>query len=238
MIEYNINEAISKLIKYGQRLDQKNLLSSFDGNISLRLTNEHILITKSGCMKGLLSLEDFVVVDLNGQKVNGFLEDQLNLDQRQKEALKVSIPSSETIMHVEIYKNQKNARSVFHAHPPTAIAFSVAHPKLKYFPLNYISELILALGEVPMVDYQRPGTPQMGEALRPFLNKAKVMILKYHGVVSWGEDIQEAYRGIERIEHAAEIYLKAVSFGGVNQIEQSEMDYLKELRKKIGFKNL
>ncbi len=238
MIEHNINETISKLIQYGQRLDQKNLLSAFDGNLSARISDDHILITKSGCMKGLLGVEDFVVVDLNGQKVRGYLENKFLLNKKQTELSSLSEPSTETVMHLEIYKNQRLAKSVFHAHPPTAIAFSVAHPEVNTFPLNYISELILALGEVPIVPYQRPGTPEMGEALIKFLEQCKVMILQFHGVVSWGEDIEEAYRGVERIEHAAEIYLKAKMFGKVNQIGESEMNYLKELRKKIGFKNL
>ncbi len=219
----NINVAISKLIQLGQRLDQKNLLSSFDGNLSYKISEDRYLITKSGCMKGFLTAYDFVVIDSAGQKVSGEPEAQ---------------PSSETVMHLEIYKHQKLAKSVFHAHPPTSIAFSVAHNKAKEFPLNFTSELILALGQVPIVDYQRPGTKKMGEALVPFLSDSKVMILKYHGVVSWGESIEEAYRGVERLEHAAEIYLKAVSFGGVHSIDEKEMDYLKSLRQKIGFKTL
>ena len=147
-------------------------------------------------------------------------------------------PSSETIMHTTIYKNQPLAKAVFHAHPPTAVAYSVAHPKDQFFPLNFISELILALGQVPIVAYQRPGTSKMGEALVPFLADSKVLILQFHGAVSWGESIDEAYMGIERLEHAAEIYLKAQMMGRVGELPESEIQALVELRKKIGFKTL
>jgi L-fuculose-phosphate aldolase len=224
-----IHQKIVKLIELGKRLYDKNCVSAFDGNLSVRLEDNLFLVTKSGCMKGFLKPEDFLLMDKDGKKINR--PELLN-------SLVVSEPSSESIMHLTVYENQPLAQCVFHAHPPTAVAYSVAFPKEKHFPLKFISELILALGSVPIVEYQRPGSKNMGTALIPFLNEAKVMVLQFHGVLSWGESIEEAYLGVERLEHAAEIFMKAKMMGQVNDLPDEEIKILLDMRKKIGFKTL
>lgn len=216
-------------MRFGQKLCHKNFVSSYDGNLSVRLSEDLFLITRSGCMKGELSEQDFVLINSKGQLQTN--PDLLN-------SVDSALASSETIMHLEVYKTQPLAVCVFHAHPPTSVAYSIAYPEQAFFPVNFISELILALGQVPMVSYQRPGTKAMGEALVPYLRDSKVLILKHHGVLSWGEDIEEAYRGVERIEHAAEIFMRAKTLGHIEKLPDPEIKELINLRKKIGFKTL
>lgn len=217
-----MNSIISELIQFGKLLHEKNFVASFDGNMSYRLSDEKVLITSSGTMKGFLQPSDFVVVNLSGKVVG-----------ENKKS-----PSSETLMHLEIYKNQKKAKSIFHAHPSASIAFSVSHPHCKEFPLDFISELVLALGQVPIIPYQKPGSLKMGLALTSFIQKSKVLVLAKHGVVSWGETISEAYRGVERIEHAANIYMKAKQMGKVSKIDSEDYSALIQMREKIGLKTL
>ena len=217
-----MDNIIKELIKFGKLLHEKGFVASFDGNVSYRLSDEEVLITASGTMKGFLQPHDFVVVNLSGKILS---------ESKRK-------PSSETLMHLEIYKNQKDAKSVFHAHPPASIAFNISHPQCKEFPLDFISELVLALGQVPVVSYQKPGSLDMGLSLIPFIHKAKVLLLAKHGVVSWGETISEAYRGIERIEHAANIYMKAAQLGEVSRMNSEDFNSLIQMREKIGLKTL
>jgi L-fuculose-phosphate aldolase len=54
-------------------------------------------------------------------------------------------------MHLTVYQNCPEARAVVHAHPPHAIAWSIARPDLQYLPADSISELILAVGDIPFV---------------------------------------------------------------------------------------
>lgn len=188
-------------------------------------------------MKGLLSVEDFLVVDMSGAIIGDALLKGYGLSLLDLEGTK-NRASSETAMHLAVYNNQPLARCVFHAHPMASIAYTVAYPDQDYFPLDFISELVLALGQVPIVKYQCPGTPGMGDALLPHLKSSKVMMLQFHGVISWGEDIEESYRGIERIEHAVEIYLKALQMGTVNRISEKDFAKLKNIRKEIGLKTI
>lgn len=143
-------------------------------------------------------------------------------------------PSTERLMHLEIYKTSPLAKAVVHAHPPTAIAWSIAQPDLKFLPADSLSEVILATGNIPFVPYARPGTEQMGLVLKNFLPKYRALILRAHGAVTWGADLDEAYRGMERIEHSSQILATARSLGGIHSLPKEEVEYLHELRKKIG----
>lgn len=200
-------------------LHHKNMLAACDGNISYRYDENTILITPSGKPKFLLAGDDIAVIDLQGNVIKGE-------------------PSSEMSMHLEVYKMRSDARAVIHAHPPTTIAYSIAHPDAEEIPGKSFSELILSVGKLPIVPFQMPGSPQMGTALHPFIMKHKVMVLARHGAISFGEDLIEAYNGMERLEHSCEILLRAESFGAVTELDEDSIDKLHAMRKKIGDKTL
>lgn len=208
-----------EIIKTAAMLHHKNMLAACDGNISYRYDNNTILITPTGKPKFLLAEDDIAVVDMNGKVIKGK-------------------PSSEMLMHLEIYKMRADARAVIHAHPPTAVAYSIAHPDAKEIPSGSFSELILAVGTLPIVPFQMPGSPEMGTALHPFIKNHKVMVLARHGALSFGEDLIEAYNGMERLEHSCEILLKAECFGAVTELDEQTIDALHAMRKKTGDKTL
>jgi L-fuculose-phosphate aldolase len=212
-------QVAAKIVSICQRLNAKNYLASADGNVSYRMNDEKILITPAGVNKAELDPKDLAVIKLDGTVVSGK-------------------PSSERAMHLKIYARAPEARAVVHAHPPTAIAWTIARPDLKELPKDSMSELILAVGRVPIAPYARPGTSAMGEVLEAFLPDHRVMILARHGALSWGEDLSEAYNGMERLEHAALILKSAVELGGLTTLPSGEVDVLQEMRKKLGPKTL
>jgi len=78
----------------------------------------------------------------------------------------------------------------------------------------------------------------MGDVLKEYLPEHKVMILSRHGGLSWGDSLTEAWMGMERLEHSAEILYKAKTLGGLTELEAQEVKALYEMRKQIGNKNL
>jgi len=208
-----------EIIKTAAMLHHKNMLAACDGNISYRYDDKTILITPSGKPKFLLVEDDIAVIDIDGNAIKGN-------------------PSSEMLMHLEVYKMRADARAVIHAHPPTAVAYSIAHPAAEEIPGKSFSELILAVGKLPIVPFQMPGSLEMGTALHPFIKNHKVMVLARHGALSFGEDLIEAYNGMERLEHSCEILLKAESFGAVTELDEQTIDELHAMRIKIGDKTL
>jgi len=207
------------IVRVAKLLHQKNFLASADGNISTRLTSDTILITPSGKHKGFITKEDLAVVTLDNVVLHGN-------------------PSSERLMHLEVYRNCPDAQAVVHAHPPYAIAWSIAYPELKELPNGCLSELILAVGQVPIIPYERPGSLNMGTMLIPWLPKQRVFILSRHGALSWGDDLQEAYNGIERLEHTAYILSLAKQMNELSFLSSEEIIALKKIRMQLGSRTL
>ncbi len=191
------------------------MLSAADGNISVRLSDQDILFTPSGISKAFMNVTDIASVTIDN-KIN------------------YGKPSSERLMHLEVFRRCPEAQVVIHAHPPHAIAWSIAKPHLKKLPSDCLSEVILATGDIPFVPYARPGTQAMGDVLAPYLPESRALILKRHGALCWGQDLEEAYRGMERIENSCEILALAERLGGLHPLPPEEVEYLYEMRKKIG----
>lgn len=209
----------SEIVEICRKLNQKNHLASADGNVSYRVTDRKILITPSGVNKAEMESSGIATITLENQILEGK-------------------PSSERMMHLEIFKRCPKAKAIVHAHPPTAIAWTIAQPNLRELPAECMSELILAVGRIPIVPYARPGTAAMGEVLAPYLPDSRVMILSRHGALSWGEDLEEAYNGMERLEHSALILKSALELGGLNPLPADEVAVLREMRKKLGPRTL
>jgi L-fuculose-phosphate aldolase len=207
-----------ELIKVCQRLYQRNMLAAADGNVSIRV-DEGIIITPSGKAKGFIKIEDLCLITLDNKILLGN-------------------PSSERMMHLKVYNTCPEALAVVHAHPPTAIAWTVAYPEMGQLPNNCLSEIVLAAGEIPIVPYARPGTEEMGIKLLDFLPQNKLLILSRHGALTWGDNLEEAIMGMERLEHSAEILYKAKMLNQLTYIDDKEMTFLYEMRKKIGNKSL
>ncbi len=212
-------EAAEVICEVCRRLHARNLLAAADGNVSALLDDGTILMTPTGRGKGWLNPAEMARVTVDNQVLEGS-------------------PSGERLMHLEVYRRCPKAKAVVHAHPPTAIAWSVARPDLKELPSDSLSEIILAVGSIPFVPYARPGTQTMGDQLAPFLPHKRVLILARHGALSWGESLEEAYHGMERLEHSAQILKSAVELGGLTSLAPDEVKALREMRAKMGDRTL
>lgn len=212
-----------KIITVCKRLHERNLLAAADGNVSVRETDQKIWITPSGQTKAFISNSELACIDLNNTVVSGH-------------------PSSERKLHLAIYRNCPTARAVVHAHPPHAIAWSLAFSDLKELPYKSLPEVILATGKIPIVPYARPGSDFMGESLVPFIPGHKVLIMQKHGAVAWGETLDEAYRGIERVEHICYILKLAMELKnlktGLDELPSDEIQELFHMRSQMGNFNL
>lgn len=212
-------EERDSIVEICRRLHAKSLIAAADGNVSLRVSDKEIWITPSGKNKGFIQAADVACIDIDNNVIEGH-------------------PSGERLMHLEVYRSCPEAKAIVHAHPPTAIAWSVAQPQWTELPADCLSEVILAVGRVPIAAYARPGTQAMGDVLKPLAPNHRVMILSRHGALSWGEDLNEAYNGIERLEAICVILRDAQLLGGLKALPQVEVAALKAMRAKMGPKTL
>lgn len=205
----------AQIVEICRRLHARQLIAAADGNVSYRVSDNEIWITPSGMNKGFIRPEDVARIDIENQILSGK-------------------PSGERLMHLEVYRTCPEARAIVHAHPPTAIAWSIARPDWTELPGASMSEVILAVGRLPIAPYARPGTQAMGDVLRPLAPAHRVMILARHGALSWGENLEEAYNGIERLEAVAQILKTAHALGGWHDLPAAEIQALHAMRAQMG----
>lgn len=193
---------------------KKGLLSGTEGNLSLKINENLILVTPRNSHKGSIETSDFVIVDIQGNTIsNGSKE-----------------PTTELSLHLEAYKNRPDINAVVHAHPTSTVSFSVAGLD---FNLPAIPEIIVLLGEIPTVPYQEPGTKKLGELVGTYLKNHDAVILDHHGAVTVSNDIFNAYYKMESLEHAAQIMLKAHALGGIKVLDKVFVEELMKQRHKI-----
>jgi L-fuculose-phosphate aldolase len=170
---------------------------------------------KSVC-KGFMSPDMMCVTDLDGRKLHGERD-----------------PSTEMLMHLEVYRQRPDVRAVVHAHPPIATGFAVAG-----IPLDraVLAEVLTTLGSIPIAEYATPSTTELPDAVRKYIKAHDGMLLANHGALTVGGDLFAAYFKMETIEHFAKISLVARLLGRENLIAREEVLRLQELRGTYGIK--
>ena len=190
--------------------------ASNDGNISARLGPDRLLMTPKNVCKGFMTPDMLCITDLNGRKLEGDRD-----------------PSSEMLMHLEVYRQRPDVQAVVHAHPPTATGFAVAG-----IPLDraVLAEVLTTLGSIPIAEYATPSTLELPEAVRKYIKAHDGMLLANHGALTVGPDVYGAYYKMETIEHFAKISLIARLLGRENLLAREEVDRLQQLRGSYGIK--
>ena len=206
-------ELRQEIVRVGKSLYDKGFIAAADGNISVRLDDRHVLATPTCMCKGLMSAEDLVVIDMQGRRIDGFRD-----------------VSSEIAMHLMIYRIRPDVNAIVHAHPVTATGFASAGIALDK-PL--VSEVVLALGSVPLAGYATPGTPSLSDSLEPLVPNHNAILMANHGVVTYGEDLPAAFMNMETVEHFAKIALTTHLLGQERPLSQEQVADLMGIRKKI-----
>jgi len=202
------------IIEVGRRMYARGYTASNDGNISVRLDAERLIMTPTNVCKGFMTPDMMCITDLDGRKIAG--------DRN---------PSSEMKMHLEVYRQRSDAKAVVHAHPPIATGFAVAG-----IPLDraVLAEVVTTLGSVPIAEYATPSTNELPEAVRKYVKAHDGMLLANHGALTLGADVFGAYYKMETIEHFAKISLVARLLGGERLLSRDEVTRLEKLRGSYG----
>jgi L-fuculose-phosphate aldolase len=183
MIEQRIYEQFRDI---GRDMYVDRLISSHGGNISVRF-GDRVIIKRRGAMLGQLKPHDLVETGLERNDSN------------------VVLASTELIVHRAIYRATP-ALAVVHAHPRTAIAFSLSRDEI--VPID--NEGSYLLKKVPVVAVEMAsGSPQMAETVAEALKEYKVVMLRGHGSFATGQTLDEAFQWTSALEECCQIILAA-----------------------------
>lgn len=210
----NIRELKKQLVRVCHLLAEKDYVSAMDGNVSARLPDGTFLATPTMLHKGFITEEDLIIVDAQGRKRSGHPERQ---------------PTSEMAMHLACYRARTDVQAVVHAHPPTAIAFTLAGISLAGCVLP---EVVLTLGQIPTAPYQTTGTAALAETIRSLVETHDAILMDRHGAITVGRDLIDAFGKMEKVEHTALITWRAHTLGQVLEIPADETEHLRTLGRK------
>lgn len=192
------------------RLHDRGLIAGQDGNVSVRLSSGHILVTPSGISKVDVTPDDLVELTAEGEQVTGG-----------------PAASSEIGMHLRIYRERPDVRAIVHAHPPIATAFGVVG---RDFMDAVLPEVIFHLGRVPLVPFALPGTPALGDAMAPYLADHDAFLLASHGATTVGPTLRLAHQRMESLEHSARILHAASQIGSASLLRAEDIAALRAAR--------
>jgi L-fuculose-phosphate aldolase len=198
------------IVEYGRLLHENRFVAATDGNLSVRLDDNRLLVTPTCISKGRMRASDMVIVDMDGKRLSG------------KRRV-----SSEIGMHLLIYRLRPDVHGIVHAHPTTATGFAASGYDLNR-PL--VCEVVVGLGSIPLARYGTPGTPELTDALAPLIPHHDAILMANHGVVTFGSSLESAYMKMETVEHFAKIALVTHLLGNEQPLGEKEVEKLHEVR--------
>ena len=192
-----------QIVQVCQRLYERGLIAGSDGNVSVRIAADRILVTPSGIAKVEVRPEDLVEVSPDGSHLAGARR-----------------ASSEIKVHLRIYRRRPDVMAVVHAHPPTAAGFALAGED---FMSPVLPELIFHVGPVPLVPYATPGSEELADRFEPFVQSFDAFLMANHGATTVGPSLSIAHQRMESLEHAARILLTARLVGRIHTLSEAEV---------------
>jgi len=201
-----------EIVRYGRMLHERGFVAAMDGNLSVRLAEDRILVTPTCLSKGAMRPTDMVIVDMDGARVAG----RRNV-------------TSEVGMHLLVYRLRPDVQAIVHAHPPTATGFAAAGMALTE-PL--VCEVVMGLGCIPLARYGTPGTSELAQTLEPYVPDYDAILMSNHGVVTYGDTLEHAYMKMETVEHFAQIALVTHLLGRQQPLQEVEIEKLLMARSK------
>ena len=192
--ESNLSKLKRDVLRTAKKAYDEKLMAGTSGNMSVYdPENKWIIITPSSYDYSIMEEKDIVVIDLDGNTVEG-----------------IHKPSSEWKMHAEIYKHVPEVKAVVHTHSPFATSFAVNHQEI---PVILIEMVPFLKGSVEVSPFAPQGSAEVGTNAVPILRRKNACLMANHGVAAVGSTIDQAYINSVYVEDSAKIYHMALSVG-------------------------
>jgi L-fuculose-phosphate aldolase len=203
-----MQELREHLCVIAKTLEHRGLVSGTDGNISLRIDENTMLITPSGVNKGMLTPDMLLIQDFDGRVKEGALRS-----------------SREASLHAGVYCVREDVGAIVHTHPPFATAYAACGMPVEQ---DILIELPAVLGKTEVVPFAAPGSKKLAEfvSLCAKDSPSNLFLLQNHGVIACGADLTQAYNHMDALENAAKTILIAKMTGEVKRIPKEELALL------------
>ena len=182
-----------EVVRIARLIYERGYNVSIDGNLSVRLSEDELLMTPSGSHLGFLQPSDLVVTDRAGALLRGD-----------------HAPTSEYRLHTALYARREDVGTVVHVHSPYAVAASLAGIDL--------AQAFITVSPIPTTAYARISSEQSPRVLDPYMTDYNWAILPRHGTVAWADSLWSAFLRVEGLEHAAKVVMTARATGVIEPL--------------------
>ena len=191
------------IVEYGKKLIRAQLTTGTGGNLSLMNREEDLVAIKpSGVDYFEMQPEDVVVVDLDGNKVDGKLK-----------------PSSEISFHVGLLKKRSDINAVVHTHQVYATTIACMGWELP--AVHYL--VGLAGNKVPVAPYATYGSKELSEHILNSIGNYNACLMANHGIVTVGANLAAAFAVAEELELVSRLYYQTKCIGEPVILSDEEM---------------
>jgi L-fuculose-phosphate aldolase len=205
----NARQASDEIVKYGLIMKESALVVGTWGNISTRVQDTDLVaITPSGVDYDKTRPEDIVIVDLEGNIIDGKLK-----------------PSIELPLHLAIYKARKDVNAIVHTHSTYSTSYAIAR---KEIPASAEDSAQIVGGNVRVTDYFLPGTVELGNEAVKKLEDRNAVLLANHGLLAAAGTLKEALKVAQIVEKAAQSNLFAQLIGGAVELEENDINAMRD----------
>lgn len=201
-------ELIKEVMSVARRLDEKNLVNTFEGNISAR-EGDKIYITPTTRNKALLTEEMIAVIDAKGNQIGGNCK-----------------PTSELPMHRMTYTLRDNIGGVVHCHPTFMTAHAICNIPVT---TDAYPEMMGNFDTFEIVPYGRPGTEEILHGAKEIFAHADIVLLGNHGVLAVGETVTDAMNKVEAAEAITKTLFFANMLGKQVPLPKEDIEHFRQL---------
>ncbi|WP_315108042.1 class II aldolase/adducin family protein [Clostridium intestinale] len=194
-----LEELKKEVVKIAKEADQSGLCKHKSGNFSIRdKETGYVVVTPAAVDRAELTYHDICVVDLDANVI---------------EAVTDLKPTSELLMHLEIYKTREDVGAVVHTHSRIATSFAVVNKPIPAI-IYECATLGLKDAMIPVAPYGRPGTRELSNSIIEPIKRSDCILLEAHGTVAVDSEPKNALLKAHYIEELAEVYYRALVIGG------------------------
>ena len=209
MKQQNYKAERKDVARFMRRLYRHGLTTTSGGNISLKVSDNTILITPSATDKGRMKWKEVGIMSILGENLTPDLK-----------------PSIESALHLGIYRKNNEVLAIVHAHPVFASSFTAMKWTIN---TSLTAEARAICGEPKFVPYELMGSSELADVTAENASEADVMLLENHGILTTGKTLLSAFDKLEVLENAAKMTLIVEMTGKKKSLSSSRLRQLDKL---------
>jgi L-fuculose-phosphate aldolase len=205
----NYKKERREVAMFMRRLYRQGLTTTSGGNISLKISDDIIVITPSATDKGRMRWKEVGIMTLAGENLTPELK-----------------PSIENEMHLSIYRKKKQISAIVHAHPLFASAFTAMKCTIN---TDLTAEARAICGDPCFVPYALMGTRELASVASESIMESDILLLENHGILTTGSSILQAFDKLEVLENAAKMTMIVKMTGKKKPLSKASILELEKL---------